>query len=233
VVYSKSFGIYVKELRKVKPLTREETLALVREYKLTSSKEVLDMIVTGNLRLVMLIAKEYRDKGLDYEDLIEEGNVGLASGARRYDPARGAKFSYYVAMWIRQAMLAAIAKSGKVVSIPFDKFTKSNRAKKDERLGLESNEAHKIDCTATPLDKVFGLSDAEASVQATNTEVEDLLRTLDSSESFIMRNLYGLGGGDPLSLKEIGELMQVSKNKVSEMRDEAIKKMRKALTERV
>ena len=230
MIKSRSFARYIRELKDIQVLTPGQTLDLINQYRETKNERVISDIVKGNLRLVMLIAKDYVGHGIDYEELVEEGNLGLIKGSKQYDPKFGAKFSYYVSMWIRQGMLAAIARSGKIVSIPFDKFTRSNRMKKNERHGKDFEESHKIDCSSAEIDKVYSLSDINVDRQRASTEVEDLLRVLDHSEAFVIRNLYGIGEvGDPVSIKEIGILMNVSSRTVTSLRDSALQKMRKAM----
>jgi len=226
---SRCLGTYIKELKKIKVLKKEETLNLIREYNKTKDETILKKIVEGNLRLVMIIAKNYRNKGLDYEELINEGNIGLISGIKKFNTELNVAFSYYVAMWIRQGMLAAIAKSGRIVSIPFDKFTRSNKAIKDERHGKEIDESHKIDGSAINIDKTFGLSDTTAEHVIISSETEDLLKVLTPTESFIIRNHYGIGGCDVMSLTEISQVLSESQSKISNLRDSALMKMKKIL----
>ena len=228
MINSRCLNNYIKDLKKREVLKRDKNLELIRRYNKTKNSKILERIIEGNLRLVMMIAKQYRNKGLDYEELINEGNIGLINGIKKFNTELGVAFSYYISMWIRQSMLAAIAKSGRIVSIPFDKFTKSNKAIKDERHGKEFDEDHKIDATATNLDKTYGLSDMSVESTILNNETEDLLKILNPTESFIIRNYYGIGC-DNASIIEISHLLSSSASKVSAMKDSALWKMRKIL----
>ena len=78
----------------------------------------VEALIESNLRLVLKIANDFLGRGLPWEDLVSEGNRGLVIAARRYDPARGARFSTYSACWIKQAIHQAIAEQGQTVRVP-------------------------------------------------------------------------------------------------------------------
>ena len=109
--------------------SREEELALSKAFKdsehpaqnieLTGeAKKARDELVSRNLRLVISIARQYMNRGIDLEDLVQEGNVGLLKAADRYNPALGFKFSTYSTWWIRQAVTRAIADQSRLIRVP-------------------------------------------------------------------------------------------------------------------
>ena len=77
-----------------------------------------DKLIKSNLRLVIKIAKEFRNVGLDYEDLISEGNIGLTTAIDKYDLEKGAKLSYYASFWIKQNIRRAISNKGRTIRLP-------------------------------------------------------------------------------------------------------------------
>jgi RNA polymerase primary sigma factor len=87
-------------------------------------------LAQGNLRLVIRTAKQYRDRGLSFEDLIQEGNLGLLKAVERFDPERGFRFSTYAIWWIRQSIVKAIGDKAKLIKIPIQVEKESWRAKK-------------------------------------------------------------------------------------------------------
>ena len=84
-------------------------------------------IILSNLRLVVHLARSYRNRGLPFLDLIEEGNLGLIQAADRFDPGRGLRFSTYAALWIRQSILRGLAEQSRAVRIPVQMFRQINR----------------------------------------------------------------------------------------------------------
>ncbi|HEV8199631.1 MAG TPA: RNA polymerase sigma factor RpoD/SigA [Candidatus Polarisedimenticolia bacterium] len=80
--------------------------------------EEADSLITSHLRFVAHVARDYRNMGLAFEDLVNEGNVGLVEAARRFDPARGVTFASYAVWWIRKSILKAVARNAHIVHIP-------------------------------------------------------------------------------------------------------------------
>jgi RNA polymerase primary sigma factor len=98
-------------------LTREEEIALAKRIE-QGDRAAFDRMVSANLRLVVSIAKRYKDKGLSLMDLCQEGNIGLMRAAKRYEWQSGNAFSTYATWWIRQAITRAIADKGRTVRLP-------------------------------------------------------------------------------------------------------------------
>src|SRR5262245_11531528 len=80
--------------------------------------EEAESLVTSHLRFVAHVARDYRNMGLPFEDLVNEGNVGLVEAARRFDPARGVAFSSYAVWWIRKSILKAVARNAHILHVP-------------------------------------------------------------------------------------------------------------------
>lgn len=112
-----AFYAYLQNISKNNLLKAEEEIALGRKIS-TGDKEALSKLVTGNLRLVVSIAKRFRNQGLDMEDMVQEGNIGLIQAARKFDPSMGNRFSTYATWWIRQAIMRAIANKGRTIRLP-------------------------------------------------------------------------------------------------------------------
>jgi len=98
-------------------LTAEEEVVLAREIQ-AGSAEARQRMVEANLRLVISIARRYRCRGLSFEDLVQEGILGLMAAIARYDPERGYRFSTYATHWIRQAIGRAIDNQGRLIRLP-------------------------------------------------------------------------------------------------------------------
>src|SRR5688500_17481412 len=90
-------------------------------------QEEMDELVKRNLRFVISVAKKYPNRGMPLTDLIGEGNVGLMTAARKFDPGQGVKFISYAVWWIRQAILAALARQGRTVRVPLNRTADLSR----------------------------------------------------------------------------------------------------------
>src|SRR5258707_506033 len=111
---------YLHEVSKTPLLTQKEEIALARKVR-AGDQEAMQELVKRNLRFVISVAKKYQNRGLALTDLIGEGNVGLLTAARKFDPDHGVKFISYAVWWIRQAILAALARHGRTVRVPLNR----------------------------------------------------------------------------------------------------------------
>ena len=111
-------AIYLKETKRFPLLTHEATMELFRKYKEDGDKKAKQKIIEHNLRLVVDIAKRYSNNGIEFSDLIQEGNIGLMTAVNKFDYKRGFKFSTYATWWIRQAIGSSVYDSGKTMRIP-------------------------------------------------------------------------------------------------------------------
>ena len=122
---------YRENIAKYPPLAPEEQARLFRLFAANRADDALfGRLVTANLRLVLKIAGEYRNCGLDPEDLIQAGNLGLMKAVRRFDPAFGAAFSTYAAEWIRKYIRSALSASARTIRLPDHVLEKIRALKK-------------------------------------------------------------------------------------------------------
>ncbi|MGH7196994.1 MAG: RNA polymerase sigma factor RpoD [Candidatus Saccharimonadales bacterium] len=127
-----SVRLYLREIGKIPLLNPEEELALAQKVK-AGNKGAKDKMAEANMRLVVSIAKRYSGRGLDFLDLIQEGNTGLLRAVEKFDPDKGFKFSTYATWWIRQAITRAIADQARTIRIPVHMVETINKLLRTQR----------------------------------------------------------------------------------------------------
>jgi RNA polymerase primary sigma factor len=125
------YHLYLREIGQVKLLTPEEEIDLGKRIK-RGDKEAREHMIKANLRLVVKIAREYEGLGLPLLDLINEGNIGLMKAVDRFDVNKGAKFSTYASLWIKQAIRRALSNLSKTIRLPVHVMDKLTRIRKSE-----------------------------------------------------------------------------------------------------
>jgi RNA polymerase primary sigma factor len=147
-----SVRLYLREIGKIPLLSTEEEFDLAQKV-LTGDKRAKDKMAEANMRLVVSIAKRYSGRGLDFLDLIQEGNTGLLRAVEKFDPDKGFKFSTYATWWIRQAITRAIADQARTIRIPVHMVETINKLLRTQRrMTQELNREPTIDELAKELE---------------------------------------------------------------------------------
>ena len=150
--------IYLKEIGRVPLLTPEEETYIAKRI-LEGDDQASQRLVEANLRLVVSIAKRYLGRGMQFLDLIQEGNLGLMKAVEKFDHTKGFKFSTYATWWIRQAITRAIADQARTIRIPVHMGETINKIKKASGQLLHEN-GHEptmeeiADYLNVPIDKI-------------------------------------------------------------------------------
>jgi RNA polymerase primary sigma factor len=131
-VTTDSVKLYFREISKIKLLTGEEEVSLAKRIE-KGDEEAKQALITANLRLVIKMAKRYSNQGLSFQDLIEEGNLGLIKATEKFNWRRGFKFSTYATWWIRQAITRTISNHSRTVRVPVHVSEDINRMEKVTR----------------------------------------------------------------------------------------------------
>lgn len=172
-----SVRLYLREIGKIPLLTAEEELALANRV-VAGEKRAKDEMAEANMRLVVSIAKRYSGRGLDFLDLIQEGNTGLLRAVEKFDPSKGFKFSTYATWWIRQAITRAIADQARVIRIPVHMVETINKLLRTQRrMTQELNREPTIDELAKELemepDKIEYVMKIKQDVNSLDAAVRD------------------------------------------------------------
>jgi len=186
---------YFAHIDKGKLLTHAEEIDLSKRAK-AGDKGARQKLIEKNLRLVVSVAKKYRRMGLPFEDLIQEGNIGLMKAVEKFDPDRGWRFSTYATWWVRQAVQRAVADKGRTIRVPVhmgDKIRKMARAYNElsavmEREPTDEEVAARLEWTAEQVRDVKGaMPDATSfnqpmSSDSDATEIGELIEDERASE---------------------------------------------------
>ena len=259
---------YLKEINKIPLLSNEEEVELA-EKAAAGDKLAKNKIINANLRFVVTIAKKYQKKGLDIEDLISEGNIGLINAIEKFDVSKGYRFISYAVWWIRQSILKAICEKSRPIRLPLNRaneLVRIEHAKKElYSTGLSLNEedeitevANMLNMDSTHVREMINISKEMASLDSEiygkdnsyttmgemledtryaapdtklieedmNRELNDVIDTLKPNEAQVLRMRYGLDGQKPMSLKEVREAFDLTKERIRQIEKIAIKRMR-------
>lgn len=266
----RAFERYLRDLQDLPLITAQQEAEFADQIK-SGDREALKKLVEANLRFVVSVARQFQGQGLSLADLVAEGNVGLIEAAKRFDGTKGFKFISYAVWWIRQAILAALAKQSRIVRLPQNKIGQLHKIQREssrlqqqlhrdpkcaelaKKLGTEEENVS----SALALSKVYLSLDAplrsdskedlksllvDSSQPAPDrslwkdslvSQVKTSLSTLDPRESQVIKYYYGIEREDSMTLEEIGDRLNLTRERVRQIRNKAISRLRHISRSRV
>ena len=262
-----SIDKYFHDISKYELLSPQEEVELTRLIK-KGDRKALEKLTLANLRFVVSVAKQYQNRGLNLQDLINEGNLGLIRAAQRFDETRGFKFISYAVWWIRQAIIQAIGEQCRIVRLPLNKIANINKINRaiteleqqfereptDEEIARQAELSeemvsvgqqikkrhHSLDAplngqeedSGNLIDFIVPSGDASPDLQLINEsmrqEIKAAMQSLSPKEMIITEHFFGLNGKMKLSLGEIADNMNLSKERVRQIKNIALRKLKKS-----
>ncbi|MBN1150997.1 RNA polymerase sigma factor RpoD/SigA [candidate division WOR-3 bacterium] len=259
-----TFGMYEKDLKKEKMLSRDEEKELGKKIKYgnpTERIEAINKLVRANLRFVVKTALGFDKSHNITMDLINEGNTGLIQAASRFDPDYGTKFISYAVWWIRQKMLQYIYSNQKIAYMPYNRAAKLRKLLKSSReqgLDIEHSQmtikemADMLDVDIRDIEESYQYAQKDISLdpsspyfkdslqssylspeesylkQAEEQEINKLMRDLTDREQLVLKKYFGLQDNTPCSLEKIGQELGVSRERIRQIKDRALVKLRQS-----
>ena len=253
---------YLADINEVPLLTPEEEIELSKRVQ-RGDLEAREHMIRANLRLVVSIAKNYVNRGLQFMDLIEEGNIGLMKAVEKFDHRAACRFSTYATWWIKQGIRRSLVNTVKTVRVPsymseIVSRWKATAMELNNRLGRqattgeiaeelelpENNWDVVRDTVTSNSQPVYSMSDEGGAAFADVIEdtrsrspeeqiheameigrMHELLEKLDTREARILRLRFGLGNGEPMTLKAIGKRFGLTRERVRQMEQGALEKL--------
>lgn len=243
---------YLKDIRKIKVMTPErerELSELMKSGNLseTEKEKIHQELLEGNLRFVITVAKKYQNQGLDFPDLIAEGNLGLMKAINNFDWSKNLRFISYAVWWVKQSILQSLNDNSRTIRLPVNVVQELYKEKKKiEKTGKDLDEKFDLLPNVIDLDRnineegdtlvdMIENKDAEMPDESFNGEdvlkqkLISLLGILDDREKIIIEDYFGLSGS-PRTLEDIGEDFSLTKERIRQIKEKALRKLRNEST---
>jgi len=254
ITNSEEIQEYIKDIRRIPVISHERQEEIFKslqdkDISKIEKKKLYDELVTGNLRFVISVAAGYQNQGMMLCDIINEGNIGLIKAAERFDPTSGLKFISYAVWWVRQSIMASLNDNARTIRLPSNLVQEVQKNKREE---ADDNSSYYINNSDEPVESTLpycvGLykeineegdqlidvipnANAESpeaylnSPEEIKKKVSQMLSVLDEREKVIIEKYYGLTGVES-NLDDLGEEFGCTKERIRQLRDKAIKKLR-------
>jgi RNA polymerase primary sigma factor len=238
---------YLDDIRRTSPLSREEEAWLFENKNNPIARQ---KIIDANMRFVLKVAIQYRSCPIPLTDLVSEGAMGLMRAIEDFDNTRGLKFISYGVWWIKAYITRAINEQANLVRLPANQCLRIRKGLKEQAKGANISEdvrdliqlnqkgvsidSPKADSKSSYAESLpdAGAIDPESNseIQAVEDEVRKILKALPEREYNVLAGIYGIGLNAPQTLREVGEVMNISHERVRQLRDQALKRITNTVT---
>ena len=233
--------IYLKDVRKTVLLSRSEEIELAKRIR-EGDRRAEEKLVVANLRFVVSIAKQYQNVGIPLPDLINEGNYGLIKAAKRFDAETGNKFISYAVWWVRQSILQHINEHSRMIRLPVNlsnEILKLRKVVQDDIchaqmypnvISIDDYVGHsgQTEDIFQKVDNEYSASPEKIMVsneRSLRDALEESMSSLDIRERYIIQE-YFLDDEETKTLEVIGAELNLTKERVRQIRDKALRKIR-------
>lgn len=221
---------YIEEIAHEQLLSDKEEQELAEKIKIGDAM-ALEKLTKANLKFVVSLAHQYRNRGLEEDDLISEGNIGMMYAAQRFDGKKGVRFVVFAAPYIRKAMEEAIKEQSTLYKLPKNEKNKYEKIRSralsiDQPIPVGSNNNFTLQHILE--NENAKQTDDQLNQDILSNEIQKGLDVLDEREKRIITYIYGLTGSH-YTMAEIAEEMGLKRERVRQIRDKALRKLHKKM----
>lgn len=216
--YNDEIKRYFKDIKKIKPLSRSAEKEIGIRVK-NGDESAKNELIRANLKFVVNVAKKYKGFGVPFTDLIAEGNIGLIKAANKFDYARDVKFISYAVWWIKQSIQECIKRNNTV-----DNMEGSTEDSLVEKGAIGNADDLKVNSKSVLVQDEY--ANQEELDNERKLAINELFVGLPPRERDILKYSFGLSNGKQLTLEEIGLKYKLTKERVRQLKEKALRKVR-------
>ena len=223
-----SLNRYLDEIGREQLLTTEQERELSEQIR-QGNEQAVNRLVEANLRFVVTIANQYKGKGLSMEDMVSEGNFGLMKAARKFDASKGTRFVNFAVVYVRQQIEKAIEQQAGLYKMPRDVSRELVARQQSKPLSVDAPLGHSnnVSLLSVLVNQDAPLADERVHSEAIEVAVEYALQSLNERESRVVNAFFGIDQ-ERETMQEIAEDMELKRERVRQIRNKALRKLRKA-----
>jgi len=221
---------YIEDIANEQLLSDKEEQELAEKIKIGDAR-ALEKLTKANLKFVVSLAHQYRNRGLGEDDLISEGNIGMMYAAQKFDGSRGVRFVVFAAPYIRNAMEEAIKEQATLYKLPKNETSRSEQ-KRSRAISIDQpvpiGSGNNFTLQHILENENAKHTDEHLNQEILSNEIQKGLDILDDREKRVITYIYGLAGAH-YTMAEIAENMGLKRERVRQIRDKALRKLHKKM----